>query len=500
MSDPRIELQHGARKSRRNSLLALAIVGVLSAGLGSVSALQAESENTPAAVPLAGQPQLADIIEQVQPAVVNIVAQRSMATPAAMQGMDPRMQDLLRRFFDGEIPPTHPSPHSDGEMAGALGSGFIIDASGYVVTNNHVIEDADKVQVVLDGGKTLDAEVIGTDPRTDLAVLKVHSDSALPAVNFGDSDKVRVGEWVIAIGNPFGLGGTATAGIVSARGRDIQSGPYDDYLQIDAPINRGNSGGPVFDTAGRVIGVNTAIFSPNGGSVGIGFAIPASQAQPVVRQIIDQGHVTRGWLGVQIQAVSPEIADSLGLEDGHGALVADVAKSSPADKSGLQVTDVILDFDGEAIEDTRELVRQVAKTAPGEKVPVTVWRDGKQVKLQMRVGTLEEPERQASARTKTGAQDPLGLEVAPLDERARARLGLDQNVKGVLVTQVAPGSAAARQGLRPGDVITRIGQSPVDTPEDLSDKVTAAKEQGSDSVLALVRRGDAQRFVALDLG
>jgi len=500
MSETRIERQHSARNSRRNSLLALAIAGVLSAGLGSTSILRAEPESTPVAAAFAGQPQLADIIEQVQPSVVNIVAQRSMAKPAAMQGMDPRMQDLLRRFFDGEIPPTHPSPHSDGETAGALGSGFIIDASGYIVTNNHVIEDADKVQVVLDDGKTLDAEVIGTDPRTDLAVLKVDSDSALPAVNFGDSDKVRVGEWVVAIGNPFGLGGTATAGIVSARGRDIQSGPYDDYLQIDAPINRGNSGGPVFDTAGRVIGINTAIFSPNGGSVGIGFAIPASQAQPVVRQIIDQGHVTRGWLGVQIQAVSPEIAESLGLEDEHGALVADVAKSSPAEKSGLQVTDVILDFDGKAIEDTRALVRQVGRTAPGEKVPVTVWRDGKQVKLRMLVGTLEEPERQATAKAAAGVQDPLGLELAPLDERARARLGLDQNVKGVLVTRVEPGSAAARQGLRAGDVITRIGQAAVETPEGLSDSVATARKQGSASVLALVRRGEAQRFVALDLG
>jgi len=501
MTQTRINSPQSARKPRHNHLLAAAVAGALAVGLGGISMLQADPGTTQtAAAPVVAQPQLADVIEQVQPAVVNIVAQRALASPASARGMDPRMEQFLRRFFNGEIPPAQPSPHPDGHGAGALGSGFIIDASGYIVTNNHVIENAEKVQVVLDDGKTLDAEIVGTDPRTDLAVLKVDGDGKLPAVRFGDSDAVRVGEWVVAIGNPFGLGGTATAGIVSARGRDIQSGPYDDFLQIDAPINRGNSGGPVFDTAGRVIGINTAIFSPNGGSVGIGFAIPASQAEPVVRQIIDNGQVTRGWLGVQIQAVSQEIADSLGLDGQRGALVADVAEDSPADKSGLQVTDVILEFDGKPVPDTRALVRQVAATLPGEKVPVTVWRDGKERSVQVKVGALQDPDRQVVASADDGRGDALGLDLAPLDPRARARLGLDPEVQGAVITAVKPGSAAARQGLRPGDVITRIGQAGVDSPDGIAEALASARKRGADSVLALVRRGDTQRFVALEIG
>ncbi|MCW8845194.1 MAG: DegQ family serine endoprotease [Gammaproteobacteria bacterium] len=491
-------------RNRRKALLATAVAAILATGIGAAGLSQAQTEaQVPALTATTehgGQFQLADIIERVQPAVVNIVAQQSAIRPANMRGMDPRMEEMLRRFFGPGMPPGHPDQDQPMQSANALGSGFIIDSEGYVVTNNHVIEGAEQVEVVLEDGTTLPARVVGTDPRSDLAVLKVESDKPLPSVAFGDSDAARVGEWVVAIGNPFGLGGTATAGIISARGRDIQSGPYDDYLQIDAPINRGNSGGPVFDTGGRVIGINTAIFSPNGGSVGIGFAIPASQAQPAIQQMIENGHVTRGWLGVQIQPVTEEIRSSLGLENTHGALISDVSTDSPAHKAGLEVTDVILDFDGQAVDDSRSLVRLVGRAKPDQKVPVTVWREGKKQTLKVKLGTLQDPEQEVVAANQPGSDTgKLGLKVAPLDKQAREQLTLDDSVQGVLVTGVAPNSSAAKQGLRPGDVILRIGQSPVDTPQSLATAVESASKQG-DSVLALVRRGDSQRFVALKLG
>ena len=486
---------------RRKALLTAAVAAILATGMGVASLGQAHNDDQAPQVVAGGQFQLADIIQQVQPSVVNVVARQSATQPSRTRGMDPRMEEMLRRFFGPGMPPGHPQQNQPPQSANALGSGFVVDTNGYIVTNNHVIEGAEQVEVVLEDGTTLSARVVGTDPRSDLAVLKVESDKPLPAVQFGDSDSARVGEWVIAIGNPFGLGGTATAGIISARGRDIQSGPYDDYLQIDAPINRGNSGGPVFDTHGRVIGINTAIFSPNGGSVGIGFAIPASQAQPAIKQMIEDGHVTRGWLGVQIQPVTEEIKSSLGLENTQGALVADVSADSPADKAGLEVTDVILDFDGQAITDSRSLVRLVGSAKPDRKVPVTVWREGKKQTLKVKLGTLQDPEQEVLAANQPDSDTgKLGLKVAPLDQQARERLSLDDSVQGVLVTGVAPNSTAAKQGLRPGDVILRIGQSRVDTPQGLATAVESASRQGSESVLALVRRGDSQRFVALKLG
>ncbi len=488
-------------RNKRKGLLATAMAVVLATGLGTVGVSQAHTGDHDSQVSVSNPHSMADIIERVQPSVVNIVATRSASHAARLRGMDPRMEDMLRRFFGPGRTPAQPGQDEPMQSASALGSGFIIDSEGYVVTNNHVIEDAEQVQVVLEDGTTLPARIVGTDPRSDLAVLKVESDKNLPAVSFGDSDSVRVGEWVVAIGNPFGLGGTATAGIVSARGRDIQSGPYDDYLQIDAPINKGNSGGPVFDTQGRVIGINTAIFSPNGGSVGIGFAIPAAQAKTTVQQIIEDGHVTRGWLGVQIQPVTEEIQASLGLEETRGALVSDVTEDSPADRSGLEVTDVILAFDGKEITDTRELVRLVAKTRPDRKVPVSVWREGKKRNIDVKIGILKDPEQEIVASNLPSSETgKLGLKIAPLDEQSRERLRLDESVEGALVTGVAPNSPAARQGLRPGDVIMRIGQSRVDSPQSLSDAVESAGKNGDESVLALVRRGESQRFVALKLG
>lgn len=501
MQTPTTQAPQTRAQNKRNGLLATAMAVVLATGLGTVSVGQAHTGDHDSRIIENSPHSMADIIEQVQPSVVNIVATRSASQAARSRGMDPHMEDMLRRFFGPGRTPAFPEQNEPKQSANALGSGFIIDSEGYVVTNNHVIEDAEQVQVVLEDGTTLPARIVGTDPRSDLAVLKVESRKSLPAVMFGDSDSVRVGEWVVAIGNPFGLGGTATAGIVSARGRDIQSGPYDDYLQIDAPINKGNSGGPVFDTQGRVIGINTAIFSPNGGSVGIGFAIPSAQAKTTVQQIIEDGHVTRGWLGVQIQPVTEEIQASLGLEGTGGALISDVNKDSPAAESGLEVTDVILAFDGKEISDTRELVRLVAKTRPDQKVPVSIWREGKKRTIDVKVGTLKDPEQEiVAANQPNGETGKLGLEIAPLDKQSRDRLRLDDSIEGALVTGVAPDSPAARQGIRPGDVIMRIGQSRVDSPKALSDAVESAGKNGDESVLALVRRGDSQRFVALKLG
>lgn len=501
MQTPTTQVPEIKALKKRNGLLATAMAVVLAAGLGNIGVSQAHTGDHDSPIVESNPHSMADIIEKVQPSVVNIVATRSASHAASMRGMDPRMEDMLRRFFGPGSRPAHPGQNEPKQSANALGSGFIIDSEGYVVTNNHVIEEAEQVQVVLEDGTTLPARIVGTDPRSDLAVLKVESDKDLPAVLFGDSDSVRVGEWVVAIGNPFGLGGTATAGIISARGRDIQSGPYDDYLQIDAPINKGNSGGPVFDTQGRVIGINTAIFSPNGGSVGIGFAIPAAQAKTAVQQIIEDGHVTRGWLGVQIQPVTEEIQASLGLEEARGALVSDVSKDSPAAESGLEVTDVILAFDGKQIADTRELVRLVAKTQPDRNVPVSIWREGKERTLEVKIGTLKDPEQEILASNQPASETgKLGLKLAPLDKPSRDRLKLDESIEGALVTGVAPDSPAARQGIRPGDVIMRIGQSRVDSPRALSDAVESAGKNGDESVLALVRRGDSQRFVALKLG
>ena len=411
---------------------------------------------TVAAPPLAQAPvQLADLIERVQPSVVNISTARDVTPPVSSRdrrGSD--ADEFFRRFFESP-----PGPRSRAPTRGE-GSGFVIEDSGYVVTNNHVIEGADEIVVTLHDGTRLDAELVGRDPKTDLALLKVDSDTSLPAVSFGNSDRARVGDWVVAIGNPFGLGGTATAGIISARGRDIQSGPFDDFIQIDAPINRGNSGGPVFNTAGEVIGINTAIYSPNGGSVGIGFAIPAAQAESIVAQLRDSGDVERGWLGVQIQSVSEDIADSLGLENDNGALVADVVPDSPAADADLRPGDVILSFNGKSIGDIKDLTRTVAQTAADERVPVQVYRDGDTHTLEVVIGRLDEP-RSPMAENRA---DHLGFSLAPLTDSLRERLRLPEETEGALIVEVTPGTAAAAKGLRRGDVIARAGNTTIAAP------------------------------------
>lgn len=438
----------------------------------------------------------ADIVERVKPAVVNIsisgkVESNAMSAP---DQIPPEYQEFMRRFFP------HGAPTMPDRMrpAQTLGSGFIIDASGLIVTNSHVVDGASEIDVVLGDGTRLPAELKGVDEKTDLAVLKVNHDEALPFVEFGDSDVSRVGDWVIAIGNPFGLGGTTTTGIISARGRDISSGPYDDYIQIDASINRGNSGGPLFNLQGEVIGVNTAIFSPNGGNIGIGFAIPASLATNVIEQLASTGTVQRGWLGVHIQEVSEDIADSLGLEDAQGALVVEILEGSPAAQSGLEVGDIILEYNDNPLEKMRDLPRLVAETRAGAPALLKVWRDGETITLDSEIGTQSEENQVAQADHATPSDTPkLGLVLSSLDEETRAKYNVDDTTEGVLVTRVLPDSPAARKGLQSGDVILAVGKDTVTTPQDIVAHVRSAHDADKSTVLLRVERRGQERFVAV---
>ena len=446
----------------------------------------------------------ADVIETVSPAVVNIMVSKvEQAQPTGFE-QDPGAQrgqrgqqfpfdEFFGRFFD------QPNQQKRERHTEGQGSGFIVDSNGYIVTNNHVADGAEKIVVTMPDGRKFDATLVGHDAKTDLALIKVNA-TGLPHVTFGDSDHARVGDWVVAIGNPFGLGGTATAGIVSARGRDIQSGPYDDYLQLDAPINFGNSGGPVFNAGGDVIGVTTAIFSPNGGNIGIGFAIPANQAKTVIAELRSNGSVERGWLGVQIQNLDEELSSSLKVPNQHGALVAEVLKDGPAAHGGILSGDVITRFNDHDIDSARMLSRVVADTSPTKAAKVTVWRDGKSRELNVKLGEAAKNEQVAEAARAPAANGPqatagLGLTLRPLTDDDRSQLSVPSDVTGALVVAVAPDSPAAEKGLRPGDVITRVNQQNVKNAAEAVTALNAAKK--SDRALLLVRRGDSQRFVAL---
>ncbi|MCQ8242337.1 DegQ family serine endoprotease [Rhizosaccharibacter radicis] len=387
----------------------------------------------------------------------------------------------------------------------SLGSGFIIDPSGLVVTNNHVIKGADTITVTLQDNTVLKAKLVGHDDKTDLALLKVEAGHPLAAVSFGDSDRMRVGDWVVAIGNPFGLSGTVTAGIVSSRGRSLDSGPYDDFIQTDAPINRGNSGGPLFDMDGHVIGINTAIYSPSGGSIGIGFAIPSNEAKPVLDQLRQFGKARRGWIGVRIQDVTPDIADSLGLKPPKGALVAGLEPDGPAAKAGLKTGDVIRKVDNKDV-DGRSLPRVVGETAVGRSVPLDVWRDNKPLSLSVTVRDF--PEEQAApakaarapARPAPSTAMPLaglGMTLVPLDDAVRGKYGLQPDQKGVAVSDVAAGGAASDRGIHPGDVILEVQQSEVSSPADVRNRIEDARRLKRPSVVMLVQNGDGMRWVPL---
>jgi len=441
----------------------------------------------------------ADLVEGLLPAVVNI-----STTQRTTEGKGPELpqfppgspfEEFFKEFFERQ------RPNQPRRRATSLGSGFIIGTEGYVVTNNHVIEDAEEIKVILQDETELEAELIGRDPKTDLALLKVETDRNLPALRWGDSAKTRVGDWVVAIGNPFGLGGTVTAGIVSARARDINAGPYDDFIQTDASINRGNSGGPMFNLDGEIIGINTAIFSPSGGSIGIGFAIPSNLAKNVILQLRTDGHTRRGWLGVRIQSVTDEIAESLGLDKPRGALVASVTEDSPAEDAGLKQGDVILAFDGKDVDEMRKLPRIVAETKILELVDVVVWRKGGEEIVRVKVGELDETEPQVASvpdePDEGEALDELGLTLTTVTDDARTRFELGEDAAGVVVTEVDPDSPAGEKGLRPGDVIIEVGQEPVAAPAEVAKRVAEAKKDGRKSVLLLLQRGDDLRFVAI---
>ena len=458
----------------------------------------------------------ADLAEKLLPSVVNISTTQTLKAEQHTEKDSPDLpqfppgspfEEFFKDFFKHNHQQGQGQPQAETRKATSLGSGFIVDPAGYVVTNNHVIADADEITVILHDNTSLKAEVIGRDTKTDIAVLKVKTEKQLVAVPWGDSDVSRVGDWVLAIGNPFGLGGTVTAGILSARQRDINSGPYDDFLQTDASINRGNSGGPMFNMDGQVIGINTAIYSPSGGSIGIGFAIPSALAHEVVSELIQEPDHTvhRGWLGVRIQEVTEEIAESLGLDKARGALVASVTDNGPAQAAGIQPGDVILTFDGKKVTDMRHLPRLVAETPVDKFVPVTVWRKKAQTDLKVKVGRLQETE---TASAETGAKTPapkseadtvkaLGMTLSDVTPALKEKFSLGDDAKGVVVVDVAKDSPGAEKGLRPGDVIMEAAQEEVKNANQVVGKVADAKKSGRKSILLLVERQGDLRFVAL---
>ncbi|WP_407705372.1 DegQ family serine endoprotease [Sulfitobacter indolifex] len=458
-----------------------------------------------ASMALAKPESLAPLAEKISPSVVNITTSTTVEGRTGPQGIVPEgspFEDFFREFQDRN--------NDEGDRprrSSALGSGFVISEDGYVVTNNHVIESADEITIEFFSGEELVAKVIGTDPKTDIALLKVEASQPLPFVSFGDSNAARVGDWVIAMGNPLGQGFSVSAGIVSARNRAL-SGTYDDYIQTDAAINRGNSGGPLFNMDGEVIGVNTAILSPNGGSIGIGFSMASNVVTRVIDQLKEFGETRRGWLGVRIQDVTDDVADAMGLKKAVGALITDVPEG-PAREAGLKTGDVIKSFDGVEVADTRGLVRQVGNSPVGATVRVTVLRDGKTQTIKVVLGRREDADGAVPAAMDENADEGteaepqstmlMGLTLTPLSDALRAELGADDGTTGLAVADVDQTSEAYEKGLRMGDIITEAGQEKVASISDLEARIAAAKDAGRKSLLLLVRRGGDPRFVALSL-
>lgn len=453
----------------------------------------------------------AAVAEAVLPTVVAVVADPGGAPPPAPRPPGSPFEEFLRDFVD---PPGDAGPGArDGSTRGApgetLGSGVVVDPAGWIVTTAHVVAGAASVTVVLDDRRRLPARLVGADEATDVALLKVEAGRALPAARWGDSDRLRVGDWLVAVGNPFGLGATVTTGIVSARARDIQQGPYDDFIQTDAAINRGSSGGPLFDVRGDLVAIGSALLAPAGGSVGIGFAIPAAVVRPVADQLRLQGRVRRGWLGVQVQAVSPEIGEALGIDPPRGALVTSVTPDAPAARAGLRAGDVVVGFAGRPVARMRDLPRLVAATEPGRRADLRLLRRGRESTVPVEVGELaptaaaampDVPEPRATSGATTGTPALAGLSVAPLGRALREAFGVAPDVVGVMVTGVADDSPAARQGVAAGDVVIAVGETPVTTPDALRRAAEALRREGRTSAPVLVNRGGSVRWVALPLG
>ena len=448
----------------------------------------ANKVTTPVALTNAPSEGFADLVENVKPAVVNISTRLMQKTSTtANQGTIPDLENMspfMRRFFQQR--------KNAPKTSQSLGSGFIIDETGFIVTNNHVIAGAQEIEVIFDDGNTLPATLIGSEKETDLALLKVESDKPLPFVQLGDDKKSRVGDWIIAIGNPFGLGGTTTTGIISARGRDINSGPYDDFIQIDAPINRGNSGGPLFNLAGEVIGVNSVIYSPNGGNVGIGFAIPSGQVSTVVAQLKEFGTVERGWLGVHIQKITEDIATGLGLDSTNGALIAKVQDDSPAARAGIQAGDVITSVNDIKVVEMNELPLLIGSLLPGSVNQMIIIRDKQNLSLDVEMNPRSDT---SSISSNAVGNEILGLTIDSLDDDSRQQLKLSKDLQGALITNVD--ESAINSGLIVGDIILQAGKKPVNSPKDVHDSIELAKNNDQSVVLLQVHRKGADRFVAL---
>ncbi|MBK1697247.1 DegQ family serine endoprotease [Rhodovibrio salinarum] len=481
------------------SRLRTAVAGVACSAMlvaGAAPIVFTPSEATAQEMP----PSFAPVAKKLLPSVVNISTTHTVEEQAGPLSQLPEGHPL-RRFFKqfGD----QPGEHRERQMR-ALGSGFVIDKAGYIVTNHHVIDKADDVSVILQDDTRLEAEIVGDDPKTDLALLKVDTDHELTAVNWGDSSKAEIGDWVLAIGNPFGLGGSVTAGIVSARGRAINAGPYSSFIQTDTAINQGNSGGPLFNTEGEVIGVNTAILSPSGGNVGVGFALPAKVAEPIITELKENGEVVRGWLGVSVQPVTDQLARGLELPQNEGALIGDVRPDSPADAAGLQSGDVVVGFNGDKVRDPRDLAWMTAQSDPDETVELSLYRDGDQRTVEVELGRLSDATQQAALGGDTDklarkTAQSMGVQLAAPTARAREQFDLPRDVDGAVIARVAPNGPAASRGIRPGDVIRQVGRRPVEGPRDVYAAVEQALSQGQDGLVVLLSRGNQTQFVSIPL-
>ena len=522
-----MQLEHHSRPQRTRVLAMSGAAAIVVLGLGAFALLPkdpapppkpqqtqeqqapryartAENRVPPPHMLEAGAPfSFADLVERVSPAVVTVTSEAQETESQSLLNSPDNLPEPFRDFFNQfgqgrqfQIP----------HKAVSMGSGFIIDRSGYIVTNNHVIEGAKKITVKLSDGRSFEAKLIGTDSSTDVALIRVKTDKPLPTVEFGDDRQLRVGDWVIAVGNPFGLSNTVTAGIVSSLSRNLPGGgPYNDFIQIDAPINRGNSGGPTFDLRGQVVGMNSMIFSPSGGSVGIGFAIPSNTIRDVVAQLQAHGRVARGWLGVSIQSITPDIAASMGIKEAKGAIVAGVVPSGPAAKAGFQQGDVVIAINGKPVEDNRDLTRRVAALPAGSRASFTINRQGTAKTLTVQIAQRKDeqvasvaPAQQQSAPGATG--EAMGLGLAAVTPEMRRSYNLEGSVEGVLITRVDPNSDAAEKGLEPGDILVSVGNRVVHTPQEVQSRIADAHAQGRKSVLLLVSGSNGQRYVAVDIG